>query len=234
MKWHAVGWQTRLDIKPGTRISPKGNKVTCKPANPSPFEMSPHMSAVLRATWPPELHIAQTFYIAINTLEMNFMKNETLRGKAINAPLRSHCAKFSNLRADRLLYYPVDEEKLHWKSEDQARAISHILSIQKRFEQRGKNFVLIVVPDKLSVYQDCLLNDADVESRKRVNILKSLIESGASTPDLLGDFKENANEIVDLYFPNNTHLSTRGYVLMAEKLDRFLTATTATNMKLAP
>lgn len=190
----------------------------CKSAPPSPLEKSPKTSSATRSTWPPELHILRTYRIAINTLRMSLNPDSALRGSAINAPIRQQCAKFSNRRADRILYYPDDENKLHWKQDDMTRAIFNVIRIQEVFAASGKTLIFIIAPDKLSVYQDCLINDPDRAARKRINVTKSLIEAGGNAPDLLHAFQENSGKVVDLYYPNNTHLSTSGYMFMAEKL----------------
>lgn len=200
----------------------------CESATPSPLEKTPRTSPATRSTWPPELHILRTYRIAINTLRMNLNPDSALRGSAINAPIRQQCAKFSNRRSDRILYYPDDENKLQWKQDDMTRSISNVIRIQKLFAARGKTLIFIIAPDKLSVYQDCLINDPDGVARKRINVTKSLIQAGGNAPDLLHAFQENSGKVVDLYYPNNTHLSTSGYMFMAEKLAPFFTEKPAT------
>ncbi len=199
-----------------------GKQSTFKTGNsPVPFEMSAATTAATRKTWPPDFHIKHTFRVVLNTLKMSLNPDTALRGMVINAPLIGQCAEFSNHRNDRILYYAYDEDKLRWGREAQDRAIAKALQIQRVLAEQGKTFILIVVPDKLSVYQGCLSGDKNVAARKRVNITKALILAGVNTPDLLTSFQENINKIVDLYYPNDTHLSESGYVLMAEKLKQF-------------
>lgn len=195
----------------------------CKSPPPLPFSAGPTTTPAVRSTWPPELHIWRTYRVAVNTLRTALHPDSAVRGSVINAPINKQCAKFSNRRSDRMLYYPLDENKTHWKHEDITRAISNVIRLQTQFSALGKKLVVIVVPDKLSVYQDCMINDRDGAARKQVNVTKSLIAAGGNTPDLLRAFQENAGEIVDLYSPNNTHLSTSGYMFMAENLVPFFT-----------
>ena len=201
----------------------------CQFRDPLPFERPTTTTVSTRRKWPLDLHIKQTFLIAWNTFESKLNPEMPLRGRVnsmgesvVNAPLKAHCALFSNRRADRLLYLGQDEDKLHWRPEEVDRAIVTIKQIQKRFERQGKAFILVVVPDKLSVYQDCLKNDSRLEARKRINITKLLIASGVNTPDLLSAFHDSSNSVVDLYYPNDTHLSESGYIFMAEQLEQFL------------
>lgn len=199
-----------------------GNRLNCQYSALHSYPIAATRTVATRRIVPAEFHIRQTILVALNTLRMNWTPDVAIRGRAINAPINSICAKFSNRRADRMLYLREDEDKLHWKREEMAQAISNILHIQKKFADSGKNFVFIVVPDKLSVYQGCLLNDPDLEARKQVNITNLLIASGVNTPDLLSVFQENAGKIVDLYLPNNTHLSESGYVVMADYLEKYV------------
>jgi hypothetical protein len=154
---------------------------------------------------------------------MSFTGASPVRGElVVNAPLKNHCANFSNRRADRILYFVKDENKLKWQSDDMNQAVANALKIQQQFLASGKQFILVVAPDKLSVYQDCLLNDSDLANRKRVGITQLLIAAGVNTPDLLRPFSESSKYITDLYRPNDTHLSESGFVLMAEKLEKFI------------
>lgn len=196
----------------------------CPSFVPRPFEMSSEARAAARPpAWPPEFHVLRTFRIAINMLKTSVKPDAIVRDGSINAPIDSTCAAFSNRRTDRLLYYPDDERKLRWNPDDQTRAVSNAIQIQRAFAARGKTLIFVVVPDKLTVYQDCLRNDPEREARKRTNVTAALISAGSNTPDLLQAFRENTAKITDLYYPNNTHLSTSGYIFMAEKLLPFFT-----------
>jgi hypothetical protein len=194
----------------------------CAASQPIAFPISASLSSPTRPSWPPEWHISRTYKVAYNTLQMMHKPNGTLRGNVINAPIDTHCAKFSNRRSDRLLYYAQDEEKFQWKPSMQASAIANILRIQKLFQDHGKNFVFVVAPDKLSTYQNCLKGDAILSANENSKVITTLIAAGIHTPDLLTVFRQNANKVDDLYKPNDTHLSQAGYALMANQLVQFL------------
>jgi hypothetical protein len=197
---------------------------TCTSRIPAPFEAGPWTTAPNRRTWPPEWHIYRTFMVSINTVAMQLSPHAAIRDdKAVNAPIDRSCAKFSNRRSDRILYFSQDEEKFQWKQKDVARATSNILRMQKLASDHGKKFVLMLVPDKLSTYQKCLLNTGNFDTGKEPEITASLIHAGVHSPDMLGAFRENANKIEDLYRPNDTHVSEAGYILMGETLAQFLT-----------
>lgn len=199
----------------------------CAVKFPIPFEMSAHLSSVTRKTWPPEIHIKHSFLTALHTFEMHKDEHSSIRGQVINTPITPLCARFSNHRADRLLYYRDDENKLSWENTAVSRAIANALSIQKIFAEHGKKFILIVVPDKLSVYQNCISENFIASKRPLPNITAALINAGSNTPDLINSFQRHINTTVDLYLPNNTHLSDKGYMLMADEIAHFLVKSSA-------
>jgi len=196
---------------------------SCKSVTPAPFENGPWTTSANRSTWPPEWHIYRTLQVSLNTLAMQIYVDSPIRGDmVVNAPIDNGCAKFSNRRSDRILYFSQDEKKFEWKHDDLANAIANILPIQEAAREHGKQFVLILVPDKLTTYQKCLSNTGDFDAGNRRDITSSLIAAGVRTPDLLSIFREHANKTVDLYLPNDTHLGVAGYLLMGEKLSHFL------------
>lgn len=193
----------------------------CEDASPIPMRMPESATSALRSTWPPTIYISQTFRVVKSSLKMAYT-NRAIRGGAINAPLIGNCALFSNRRADRILYYPEDELKLKWKQEEIESAITNALHLKDLAESRGKKLILLVVPDKLSVYQECLAENPHRNQLKQIDITRSLIAAGVSTPDLLTPFQDAASKVADLYFPNDTHLSPRGNILMADQLAAYL------------
>lgn len=196
---------------------------SCRKKNPIPLAILPETTSPDRSDWPPTFSVGYALRTAINTARMDLKGDSSVRGdQVINAPIRNNCADFSNRRKDRLLYFIHDEDTIKWTEKNLNRAIANVAEIQKTFAGHGKKFVLIVVPDKLSVYQDCLVNDNEREERERVNVTKMLIAAGINTPDLLTPFKENIQKIADLYLPDDSHVSNSGYKLLANELDKFI------------
>jgi hypothetical protein len=195
----------------------------CDAAVPAPFETGEWTSAARRASGPPEWHIQRTFRVSFNTLEMQLHPHDTIHGEQVgNAPIDPRCARYSNRRADRLLYFSQDEEKFAWSRDDLAQATANIVMMQKMAAQHGKEFVLMLVPDKLTAYQQCLVNVREFALDKGPNITGMLLAAGVRMPDLQHSFRENIGKIEDLYRPNDTHLSEAGYLLMAENMTRLL------------
>jgi len=199
------------------------NLTKCNFGTPEPFETHPWVTAPSRKTWPPEWHIQRTFKLSYKTLLMKLHPDSIVRDAQVtNAPIDRKCANFSNRRSDRLLYFSQDEEKFRWARADIDRAISNITAMQQSAKQHGKKFVLLLVPDKQSAYQRCLLNAEKFASDKGPDITASLVRAGVRAPDLLNIFQKNVGKIMDLYRPDDTHLSEAGYILMGEKIAQFL------------
>ena len=72
----------------------------------------------------------------------------------------------------------------------------------------GKKFVLLVPPDKLSVYRDCIVDEP--RGGFYPNIIADLERAGVWVPDLLTLYLARRDTIVDLYYPNNTHWDEAG------------------------
>ncbi len=196
-----------------------GETGSCPWRIPTPLEISPATLNSARKTFPPEWHLSQTLRTAWTRFKSDLHPNNKIAsGSSINAAIDPACANFSNRRADRLLYYADDEQKIHWKEADIQRAIKNVLHIQQALQANGRQFLFVLVPDKLSVYQHCLREDPERAERQRINITQRLRDRGVRTPDLQGEFRRHLPGMVDLYYPNNTHLSWNGYALMADIL----------------
>jgi hypothetical protein len=160
------------------------------------------------------LYLAKT---AFNTFKSAYYPNTSFKqNRVVNTPIVGHCAKFSHLRQDRFLYYADDEHKNSWTKSDKQAAAQLVLSMQKRVQSHGKQFLFMLVPDKSTVYSACLpqlplSNDA-------LNMHTVLREAGVNTLDLNTTLKAQINITTDLYEPNNTHWSLAGYRLVANKL----------------
>lgn len=190
----------------------------CRPDRPVTFEVSPSKTRVIRATWPPALHLSYTFHTALNTWKLRHERGQFRSGQVINTPLRSGCAAFTNRRADRLLYYAPDDRKLKWTAQQITAAAENIKRIQREFAAHGKHFIFVLVPDKSSTYRNCISGGGNNEARKRINPTRALLAAGVNAPDLMRAFEQNAGRIDDLYLPDDTHLSPAGYVLMAKEI----------------
>lgn len=196
------------------------DRVTCRPgrtagfdrpaAGPAPAHAAPALAIdagyLLRTSW--------------NTGLAHFSPANTFRkGSVVNAPIDKACANFSNVQSGRLLYYQFDEERLKWTADDVDRAIANVRTLQEQFRSAGRGFVFVLIPDKLSVYQDCLVqrNDA-AQTGPSARLSSRLRAASILAPDLHPVFAAARASTADLYYPNNTHLGEDGYRLLANQV----------------
>lgn len=218
------GSSTRVIIETVERnfASRFGEARSCSTGQARPLKETAGKTPGDRATWPPELRVKPTVRGVLNALKMDANPGAVLRGTVVNAPLKPGCARFSNRLANRILYYKEDEAKSRWTKAVQLRAVARLASLQKTLAEHGKTMTLVIVPDKSSVYRDCLPANEQTETRNPFNLTQALADAGINTVDLLPSFKKSSNEVVDFYRPNDTHLSERGYIAMAEQLQSHL------------
>ncbi|QDL55233.1 alginate O-acetyltransferase AlgX-related protein [Rhodoferax aquaticus] len=152
---------------------------------------------------------------ATNTLRAAWSDGSMVSGEVINVPLSTD-KLFSNRKANRLLYFADDELKRSWSDKDQAAAVANLNRFQDNLAKKGLRLVVIVVPDKSSVYRPYLSNEASKVGYP--DVFEQLKTAGVTNVNLLSYFQHAAGETVDLYLPNDTHLSTQGYRLMASKV----------------
>lgn len=172
-------------------------------------------------TWPLTFDFSYLWDATQNTVKLNLYPEQIVKKfRTVNIPLQANCAKFSNRKNDRLLYYADDDLKRQWSSKDISDTASNILKIQKEIESHGKKMLFIIAPDKSSVYQSCLVEP--ITKTNGININDQLISLGVSAPNMTTLFRGEINNIQDLYNPDNTHWSVAGYVLAGEAISQFI------------
>lgn len=155
------------------------------------------------------------FPTAANKLRMAWADSRITSAEVINVPLSTD-RLFSNRNSNRLLYYAEDDFKMSWSEKDMATSVANLKRIQVELAKKSLRLVVVVVPDKSSAYRRYLANDAS--SVGYPDIFEQLKAAGVNNVNLLGFFQQAVGETVDLYLPNDTHLSTQGYKLMASKV----------------
>lgn len=187
---------------------------TCANQLPKPLKIS---KEDVKPTRPNSGFMFDATYLsatAMNMLRMRLSDGNIASAKVINAALSTD-RLFSNRKSNRLLYYAEDENKRYWTDQEITKAIKNLKSIQDKLANEGVWLEVIVVPDKSTVYRKYLIAKADT---LYPNIFEKLKVSGVNNVNLLSFFQSAVVSTVDLYLPNDTHLSTHGYKLMASKV----------------
>lgn len=191
------------------------NLNTCSRRTPKLFELAEKNVTPTRPQKGLMLDAGYLIPTATNMLRAAWSDGPMASGEVINVPL-STGKLFSNRKADRLLYFAEDELKTSWSEKDQAAAVGNLKRIQDDLAKKGLRLVVIMVPDKSSAYRPYLANEASKVGYPDVS--EQLKTAGVNNVNLLSYFQHAAGETVDLYLPNDTHLSTQGYKLMATKV----------------
>lgn len=144
-----------------------------------------------------------------------------IHGPVFNKGLVRGCAKFSNVKSEKILYYHEDEGKYRWSRKDIEDSVGNIKKISRVVKESGKNFIFILVPDKSHVYKNCMI-DRGVDFELADKLEDLLVKAGVEVPDLVNEFMSSIDSVEDLYFPNDSHLSSSGYVMLAKQVQKVL------------
>lgn len=210
----------RMFINRFVDIKPCGSRSYKAVKNPEKLTPAMRESSVV---WPKRISGNYLLSAAKNTGRRYLDPEGPIRhNDVVNTAIDSRCARFSHRGADRFLYYSMDENKRNWTDVQKQRAAANLVAIQHAFAARGKLFFFVLAPDKLSVYYDCIPGESGIPGEVSFNTSSFLVEAGLQTPDLLSIFRSRRNEITDLYKPDDSHLSTSGYILLAQELGQVM------------
>lgn len=147
---------------------------------------------------------------------------------AVNVPLRRNDL-FSNKRSDRLLYLKLDTLRHQWTPAQIGRAVVSLKTVQSHLEQAGFGFALMVIPDKLHVYEDDLLMPFGPHAA--TDLAKTLRQSGINAVDLLMPLKSRIYQDKDVYMPNDDHLGPVGQQILGDAVASFMTSRALTGSR---
>lgn len=129
----------------------------------------------------------------------------------LNKPL------FSSRRADQLLVIRDDLNKRDWSVSELEHISCNLRDMQRVVESNGRTrLVVMIVPDKLTAYADYIATPG----YGGLGVIDRLAAAGrlplARVDRALRE--AIAAGVEDVYAPDNTHLSSQGYVLLADAL----------------
>ncbi len=148
--------------------------------------------------------------MALNELNLHrdhFLSEKTYVSRLLNDGL------FSNKKSEFLLFYINDiKNKKSWSNSTIKKSLVSYQKYSQALLTNGVTPILLVTPDKLTVYANYLQNKSVLPNHHFWEIMK---DSKVNAIDLKEGFHDLPSQIIDLYLPNDTHLSTRGYQEMA-------------------
>lgn len=139
---------------------------------------------------------------------------------------------FSHRKPQRLLYYLGDDFKEGWTEERVQRAAQQAAHWQAQLQalrpSRPLRLTLLVVPDKSSVYRP--VAQPPLPRHGQPEFAHAFQAAGVTVVWPLAAFQSAALSpapLVDLYLPNDTHLSPQGFALLGQVMATQLSAPTA-------
>jgi hypothetical protein len=126
---------------------------------------------------------------------------------------------FSSRRPDRLLVHDRDFRKAGWTEATIRKFRCNLIEAQNRIQANGvTRFALMVVPDKLTIYADYLVEPALAPASRLDTVFEG---TGLNMVALLTPLRTalRCGE-VDLYLPNDTHWNTTGHAIAADAVLR--------------
>ena len=122
--------------------------------------------------------------------------------------------RFTDRRADRLLYHADDEDKNEWDAAQESSAIRALSAESAIFEASGQKFDMLVMPDKSSVYRDDM-----VAPRVRASTITRDVQAAGLMPlDMQACFRSLATAVPDFYLPDDTHVGVAAFRLLAASI----------------
>jgi hypothetical protein len=198
----------------------------------TPFETAPGLTHAAPLPGPFTVDWRYLLGAATNTLRLARSPEAAFRtAETVNVPL-TDSTLFSNRRAARLLYYAYDDAKSGWTEARLARAAARLLAIKARLRAGGKQLLVVVVPDKSSVYREFLVSP----SAPVPDAVSALVREGVSAVELLAPMRAAVGSTPDLFMPDDTHLSARGFERLGVEVARWpgFAAVSAVSVPAAP
>jgi len=129
---------------------------------------------------------------------------------------------FSNTYSGKILVYSDDLQKASLTDNNIITRGCDLLNIQNRIQSNQiTQFIAMIPPDKLTAYSEYLAN----KKYSNIDIIPALSKiNNLNVPRLdTGIKREIKNGLVDVYLPNDTHLSSLGYKIAAHEVVKYLT-----------
>lgn len=186
----------------------------CTPITPESTEVAAHTIQPTRDLLGLTKDINYLWEAAKNTSK-NALSERIISGEVANVSLNVSTF-FSNRKPDRLLYYRGDDLKKNWSNEDIGRALEYLEEIQNSLAKQGLKLMVIIVPDKSSFYAPYI--SSEKKRSRSPDIFTALKNSRVHSVDLMEYLQQYQQNTLDIYKPNDTHLSPRGFQLMAVRI----------------
>ncbi len=218
-------WLHTIKLKPGAIVVLESSERSfiarynrmpaCRKTVPVPVHR--HLSGAGAKSWfDPDLSLDIVYQARVLLNSARLGSQDAYRaGEVVNVALK-RADRFTDLRADRLLYHVDDEDKNDWTPTQEANALAGLSAERAAFAATGQKLTMLVMPDKSSVYRDDI-----VAPRVRAStVTRDLLAAGVASVDTLVCLRSLAMTVPDLYLPDDTHVGPIGFRLVAASIAR--------------
>ncbi len=165
------------------------------------------------------------FRAAWNTVLTATGRDRVLHNNVVNVAMRES-RLFSYAASGRLLYTAEDHSKGRWTEREIVQAFANLDAIRQRVEAVGMRLLLIIVPDKSSVYRRYVAEPLRVAPPPQ-SFDDAVTLRAQVVLNLMPIFESVIARTPDMYLPNDTHIGSIGYRLMGESIAEVLTPAAA-------
>ncbi len=154
----------------------------------------------------------KALYNKIKLSKLNTSQDFIEFGRVRTIPIDG-CKLFTNKMCEYGLFYSKDFKKKTYS------ATANVLAVNRNLQKVGIQTIWLVVPDKSTVY----LGFGKYNKNPYVNIWQELAQYKELTvPNLDEKFIRESQQVKDFYAPNNTHLSTSGYLFLGDMVVNYV------------
>jgi SGNH hydrolase-like domain, acetyltransferase AlgX len=194
-------------------------KAVCKKVSAAPSTFLTKPTEVTRSQGVKEFMPDPIYAIKASIDSFKQFERTTRRGGTTIEPL-SRSDMFSNRRSDLLLYYAGDDDKTYWNENARQTSIKLLSQLNASAMRNNIRLFIAVIPNKSTMYKryfKVVKNDSI-----RPNIWDEMGNHGIPHINLYSQFLPKVESIRDFYLPNDSHLSTVGYLGMGETIAQVL------------
>lgn len=189
---------------------------SCDDRDPQPFAAAAGHTAIAPVAGDFAVDWRYLLRTASNALQRARAPADAIVGReVVNVPL-SESRLFSHRAASRLLYYRGDDAKQGWTVQRIDAALRTFAALDARLAAAGKRLLVVVIPDKSTVYRPFVAGPSTWPEPP--DVARLLVERGVAALELRAPMRAAAAATLDLYLPNDTHLSARGFALLGREL----------------
>ncbi|HZX31253.1 MAG TPA: hypothetical protein VFF03_07885 [Rhodocyclaceae bacterium] len=189
----------------------------CRSVEPRPIRVEAGATAAERPRFPRGGINAAYLFKVLGRDAKTAADGRLATGEVVVAGL-DRADLFSSRATGRILYYAGDEDKIGaWTPGDLDGVAATLNGFAAELAGRGSRVAFAVVPDKLTAYY-AHVRPQPAPAERYPDSMGLLRGRVAGLVDLKTPFLEAIAANRDLYKPDDTHLSTRGYQLMARTI----------------